>query len=61
MLLAWLLSLSVIGVTVVIHSAGLGALMRRLSTMALAAEGLRHSLINHHGRHGGRYRGIARL
>jgi Ion channel len=43
MLLAWLLSLSVIGVTVVIHSAGLGALMRRLSTLALASEGLRHS------------------
>jgi Ion channel len=43
MLLAWLLSLSVIGVMVVIHSAGLGALMRRLSTLALASEGLRHS------------------
>ena len=43
MLLAWLLSLSVIGVTVVIHSAGLGALMHRLNTLALAPEGVRHS------------------
>jgi hypothetical protein len=34
----------VIGVTVVIHSAGLGALMRRLDARALESEGSRHSL-----------------
>jgi Ion channel len=44
MFLAWLLSLSLIGVTVVIHTAGLGALMRRLNTRAIESEGLRHSL-----------------
>ena len=44
MLLARLLSLSVIGVTVVIHSAGLGALMRRLDKLAIESGGLRHSL-----------------
>jgi hypothetical protein len=43
MLLAWLLSLSVIGVTVVIHSVGLGMLMRRLNARAIEAAGLRHS------------------
>ena len=43
MLLAWLLSLSVIGVTVVIHSVGLGALMRLLNAPAVESEGARHS------------------
>ena len=44
MLLAWLLSLSVIGVTVVIHSVGLSVLMRRLNARAIEAAGVRHSL-----------------
>lgn len=43
MLLAWLLSLSVIGVTVVIHSVGLSVLMRRLNARAIEAAGLRRS------------------
>lgn len=43
MLLAWLLSLSVIGVTVVIHSVGLSVLMRRLNARAIEAARLRHS------------------
>jgi len=43
MLLAWLLSLSVIGVTVVIHSVGLSMLMRRLNARAIEAARLRHS------------------
>jgi len=44
MLFAWLLSLSVIGVTVVIHSIGLTVLMRRLNARAIEAAGSRHSL-----------------
>jgi hypothetical protein len=44
MLFAWLLSLSVIGATVVIHSVGLGALMRLLNARAIESEGSRHSL-----------------
>ena len=43
MLFAWLLSLSVIGVTVVIHSVGLSVLMRRLNARAVQGAGLRHS------------------
>ncbi len=43
MLLAWLLSLSVIGATVVIHSAGLAALLRRLNAEAIESGGLRYS------------------
>jgi hypothetical protein len=43
MLLAWLLSLSVIGVTVVIHSVGLAVLMRRLNARVIEAAGVRHS------------------
>jgi hypothetical protein len=44
MLFAWLLSLSVIGATVVIHSVGLGALMRLLNARAIESEGSRHAL-----------------
>jgi hypothetical protein len=43
MLLPWLLSLSVISVTVVIHSVGLGALMRLLNARAVESKGSRHS------------------
>jgi hypothetical protein len=43
MLFAWLVSLSVIGVTVVIHSVGLSVLMRRLNARAIEAARLRHS------------------
>ena len=43
MLFAWLVSLSVIGVTVVIHSVGLSMLMRRLNARAIEAARLRHS------------------